>query len=89
MAYRTTYTNVSSATAQVLAGEGILSGIFCTSVGTSGTMAIYEASSGTPIIPTYTLAAGYTNLGNIHCLAGCYVETNGAPYITFLTLEAD
>jgi uncharacterized membrane protein YraQ (UPF0718 family) len=84
-------------TMQIAASSAVLEGIFVSSVGTSGTMMIYNdvlltgATPVTPVIDTFTLTAGAgaTYLGSIECSTGIYVETNGSPMVTFLTLSAD
>lgn len=88
---RTTYKTPITNSAQILAGKGILSAMFVGSVGTTGTVKLYDSLSATAtvIVDTHTLIAGYNNLGNIECLTGCYAELAGTPSVTFLTLAAD
>lgn len=96
MAHRNKYILLDSqtvSTIQVAQAPVTLYGIYTSSVGTSGTMMIYDAIDATSttnaIIDTFTLAVGHTYLGSIQCSTGCYVETNGSPIVTFLTLSAD
>ena len=89
---RTAYTGVSGATASIAAAPAVLSGIFVSSTGSSGTMVIYDNASETTVttlIPEFALTAGYTNLGNVTAGNGIYIETNGSPIYTVLTLAAD
>ena len=88
---RTKYTNVAG-TAQVANAPAVLSGIVVTSVGTSGTMVIYDGIDQTTtltLIPEFAAVVGYTNLGNVEATAGIYIESNGTPIVTVLTLSAE
>jgi hypothetical protein len=96
MALRNKYVLIDSqtvSTIQIAQAPICLYGIFTSSVGTSGTMIVYDAIDATSttncIIDTFTLATGATYLGSIECSTGCYVETNGSPIVTVLTLSAD
>ena len=100
MAKRNKYTildTTSVGTMQIAEGSAVLEGIFVSSVGTTGTMMIYDdilLTGATPVIPvidTFTLVAGAgaVYMGSIECSTGIYVETSGSPYVTFLTLSRD
>lgn len=92
MSKRNSYTGaIATSTAQIIGGKGVLEGLFVSSVGSSGTMAIYDGvhDSANVIISDFTLVAGYTYLGSIECSTGCYVETGGSPIYTSLVLSAD
>lgn len=92
MAQRVKYTNVSTGTAQIANAPVVLSGIVVTSVGSSGTMVIYDGVDATTtltMIPEFACVLGTTNFLNTEAVAGVYIESNGTPIVTFLTLSAD
>jgi len=89
---RTTIKNLTgtpSASAQVLAGEGWLSGYTCNAT-SSGTIALYDAltATGTAVFNATPTASETVILPNIHFKTGCFCTIGGTSInISFYTLE--
>jgi hypothetical protein len=83
-----TYTKVTSS-AQVSASSCVLAGYTCESIGTAGTLILYDntAGSGNTVSGgTVTLAAGiYIFAQPIILTTGCYAATTGTPTVNVIT----
>ncbi|MDD5178333.1 MAG: hypothetical protein PHT54_03590 [Candidatus Nanoarchaeia archaeon] len=87
MSYRTKYIHLSGS-GSVAGGECWVAGMYVNST-SSGTVKVYDytSASGTIVNNTITPAIGYHNLGNVHCLTGCYIATTGTIDVTFHVIE--
>ena len=77
------------ASAQVLAGEGWLSGYTCNAT-SSGTIALYDAltATGTAVFNATPAVGATVLLPNIHFRTGCFCTIGGTSInISFYTLE--
>lgn len=93
MASRSKFVNLTSSSV-VLAGEGILDGMYVNST-SSGVIHLHHSPSaavdtGSVIAGAITPAIGYHQLGGLHATAGVYCEiASGSINVTFFTRESD
>jgi hypothetical protein len=75
---------------QVIAGVGVLSGMYVNST-SSGTVKLIDnlTGTGTVIYNTITPVIGYHNLGNINCTTGCYASLANTLDVTFHVKQSD